>query len=95
VAERRADNSRVGDKDGPTGRVHDLRAQLHSTFQQLDVILLTAGSSRALVVEVQVFLLRITENLPYIAQYCGTYFEGGLSPRQRLLRLCAFRQIPD
>ena len=62
VSERRGDGSRVGVEDGQTGRVHNLRVQLSSIFRQLDVILETVGSNKTLVVDVQVFLLEMSEN---------------------------------
>ena len=74
VSERQADGSRIGVEDGHAGRVHDLRAQLHSIFRQLDVILRTAGSNKTLVVDVQVFLLGMSENFAVMNEVYGTYF---------------------
>lgn len=81
VAERRTDGSRIGVEDGHAGRVHDLRAQLHSIFRQLDVILRTAGSNKTLVVDVQVFLLGMSENFAVMNEVYGTYFEANVPAR--------------
>lgn len=81
VSERRADGSRIGVEDGHAGRVHDLRAQLHSIFRQLDVILRTAGSNKTLVVDVQVFLLGMSENFAVMNEIYGTYFEASVPAR--------------
>jgi len=81
VSERRADGSRIGVEDGHTGRVHDLRAQLHSIFRQLDEILRTAGSNKTLVVDVQVFLLGMSENFAVMNEVYGTYFEANVPAR--------------
>jgi enamine deaminase RidA (YjgF/YER057c/UK114 family) len=81
VSERRADGSRIGVEDGHAGRVHDLRAQLHSIFRQLDVILRTAGSNKTLVVDVQVFLLGMSENFAVMNEIYATYFEASVPAR--------------
>lgn len=81
VSERRADGSRIGVEDGHAGRVHDLRAQLHSIFRQLDVILRTAGSNKTLVVDVQVFLLGMSENFAVMNEIYSTYFEASVPAR--------------
>ena len=89
VSERRADGSRIGVNDGQTGIVHDLRAQLHSIFQQLDVILQTAGSNKTLVVDVQVFLLGMSENFAVMNEVYGTYF-GGTVPARTTVEVVRF-----
>lgn len=89
VAEQRADGSRVGVEDSQTGRVHDLRAQMHSIFQQLDVILHTAGSNKTLVVDVQVFLLRMPENFAVMNDVYGTYF-GDKVPARTTVEVVRF-----
>jgi len=81
VSERRADGSRIGVEDGGDSRVHDLRAQLHSIFRQLDIILRTAGSNKTLVVDVQVFLLGMSENFAVMNEVYGTYFEANVPAR--------------
>ena len=81
VSERRADDSRIGVEDGHAGRVHDLRAQLHSIFRQLDIILSNAGSNKTLVVDVQVFLLGMSENFVAMNEVYGTYFETNVPAR--------------
>jgi len=81
VSERRADGSRIGVQGGHAGSIHDLRAQLHSIFRQLDVILRTAGSNKTLVVDVQVFLLGISENFAVMNEVYGTYFEANVPAR--------------
>lgn len=81
VSERMADGSRIGVEDGQAGRVHDLRAQLHSIFRQLDVILRAAGSNKTFVVDVQVFLLEMSENFAVMNEVYGTYFEANVPAR--------------
>jgi len=81
VSERRADGSRIGVEDGRAGRVHDLRAQLHSIFRQLDVILRAVGSNKTNVVDVQVFLLGMSENFAVMNEVYGTYFEANVPAR--------------
>lgn len=74
VAERRPDGGRVGVVEGVNGRTHDLRTQLQSIFRQLDEILESAGSNKALVVDVQVFLLGISDNFAVMNEVYGAYF---------------------
>jgi len=81
VAERRIDGSRVGVEDGPNGRVHHLSAQMLSIFHQLDVILKAAGSNKSLIVDVQVFLLRMQENFQVMNDVYGTYFGDAVPAR--------------
>lgn len=81
VSERRADGSRIGVEDGHSGRVHDLRAQLQSIFRQLDLILHTVGSNKTLVVDVQVFLLGMSENFDLMNEIYGKYFEANVPAR--------------
>lgn len=89
VSERMADGSRIGVEDGQAGRVHDLRAQLHSIFRQLDVILETAGSNKLLVVDVQVFLLEISENFALMNEVYGSYF-GTTVPARTTVEVVRF-----
>ena len=81
VSEQRVDGSRIGVEDGPTGRVHDLRVHLSSIFRQLDVILETAGSNKTLVVDVQVFLLEMSENFALMNEVYGSYFGANVPAR--------------
>lgn len=89
VSERRGDGSRVGVEDGQTGRVHDLRVQLSSVFGQLDVILETAGSNKTLVVDVQVFLLEMSENFTVMNEVYGSYF-GATVPARTTVEVVRF-----
>ena len=89
VSERRGDGSRIGVEDGPTGRVHDLRVQLSSIFSQLDVILETAGSNKTLVVDVQVFLLEMSENFALMNEVYGSYF-GTTVPARTTVEVVRF-----
>ena len=89
VSERRGDGSRFGVEDGPTGRVHDLRVQLSSIFSQLDVILETAGSNKTLVVDVQVFLLEMSENFALMNEVYGSYF-GTTVPARTTVEVVRF-----
>ena len=81
VSERRGDGSRVGVEDGRTGSVHNLRVQLSSIFRQLDVILETAGSNKTLVVDVQVFLIEMSENFALMNEVYGSYFGANVPAR--------------
>lgn len=89
VSERRVDGSRIGVEDGPTGRVHDLRVQLSSIFEQLDVILETAGSNKTLVVDVQVFLLEMSANFTVMNEVYGSYF-GTTVPARTTVEVVRF-----
>lgn len=89
VSERRGDGSRVGVEDGRTGRVHNLRVQLSSIFRQLDVILETAGSNKTLVVDVQVFLLEMSENFTVMNEVYGSYF-GTTVPARTTVEVVRF-----
>ena len=89
VSEQRVDGSRIGVEDGPTGRVHDLRVQLSSIFSQLDVILETAGSNKTLVVDVQVFLLEMSENFALMNEVYGSYF-GTTVPARTTVEVVRF-----
>ena len=89
VSERRGDGSRVGVEDGRTGRVHNLRVQLSSIFRQLDVILETAGSNKTLVVDVQVFLLEMSENFTVMNEVYGSYF-GATVPARTTVEVVRF-----
>ena len=89
VSERRGDGSRVGVEDGQTGRVHNLRVQLSSIFRQLDVILETAGSNKTLVVDVQVFLLEMSENFALMNEVYGSYF-GTTVPARTTVEVVRF-----
>lgn len=88
VAERRIDGSRVGVEDGPNGRVHHLSAQMLSIFHQLDVILKAAGSNKSLIVDVQVFLLRMQENFQVMNDVYGTYFGDAVPARTTVEVVC-------
>ena len=88
VAERRTDGSRVGVEDGPNGRVHHLSAQMLSIFNQLDVILKAAGSNKSLIVDVQVFLLRMQENFQIMNDVYGTYFGDAVPARTTVEVVC-------
>lgn len=89
VSERRGDGSRVGVEDGRTGSVHNLRVQLSSIFRQLDVILETAGSNKTLVVDVQVFLLEMSENFALMNEVYGSYF-GTTVPARTTVEVVRF-----
>ena len=89
VSERRGDGSRIGVEDGTTGRVNDLRVQLSSIFSQLDVILETAGSNKTLVVDVQVFLLEMSENFALMNEVYGSYF-GTTVPARTTVEVVRF-----
>ena len=89
VSERRGDGSRVGVEDGRTGSVHNLRVQLSSIFRQLDVILETAGSNKTLVVDVQVFLLEMSENFALMNEVYGSYF-GATVPARTTVEVVRF-----
>lgn len=81
VSERQSDGTRIGVQDYETGKVHDLRAQLHSIFAQLDTILKSARSNKLLVVDVQVFLVGMSENFDLMNEIYGSYFGANVPAR--------------
>jgi 2-iminobutanoate/2-iminopropanoate deaminase len=89
VSERRSDGSRVGVEDRQEGRVHDLEAQMSSIFQQLDVILEAAGSNKAHIADVQVFLLRMADNFTLMNEIYGAYF-GATVPARTTIEVVRF-----
>jgi enamine deaminase RidA (YjgF/YER057c/UK114 family) len=81
VSERRSDGTRIGVQDHESGKMHDLRAQLQSIFAQLDTILKSARSNKLLVVDVQVFLVGMSDNFDAMNEIYGSYFGANVPAR--------------